>query len=127
MINFRNTTDGICLIKFCYSLEDLTDFRIATNSTNENETESEIETMERNVEEFEGDQSMKLKNLMLNYVVFMINLDSISFSASTPHETIRGILKQNFYLANVWNISILYVIFFYFSKSKAIFLVSNYF
>lgn len=110
MINFRNTTDGIGLIKFCFDLNDLTDFKISLNDESEGENENDSENMESTEAVFESDQMVSLNSLMLNYIVFMIKIDSISFSSQTPHESIRNALKKNYMLSNVWHISILYVI-----------------
>ncbi len=104
MLDTQAVTDGIVLIKFCESINDLADFEFSFESSLESSTENQ-----KNLKPFK-----RLLDESTCYVLFMIKLDSVSCPINTTVQSaIRSAIKQNMGLSKMWHISILYVIILY--------------
>ena len=114
MINYRNMVDGISLIKFCNSVSELESFQINSLKENELQNDENSSKPDENITDevqshFNNKNEITTTNL--NYVLFLIKLESINCSFTTNvHDAVRMSLKKNSTnLSNAWYATILYV------------------
>lgn len=92
MIESKAITDGICLVKFCENLKDITEFEFSPLS-NIDEKKSQV----------------KLERLMSNCILFLVKKDSISCSGNeNEHGAIKDALRKNMMISKMWHITVLY-------------------
>lgn len=105
--------DGISLIKFCNSVSELESFQINSLKENELQNDENNSKPDENITD-EVQSHFNNKNEIttnLNYVLFLIKLESINCSFTTNvHDAVRMSLKKNSTnLSNAWYATILYV------------------
>lgn len=103
MLASQALPDGIVLIRFCESINDIKEFEFNFESASEEATECEKTKSDTK-------SCKRLTDSSSNYVLFMIKTDSISSPVNTtPQDAIRSALKQNLSVQKIWHITILYV------------------
>lgn len=106
MTSFRNTTDCINLVKFCDDLNDLSNLRSLVFGKDEDMSEQEIETNQ--IIQVKNDT--KTSKPISDYLVLLIKHDSLSTNlSSSMQEAVRSEIKKNYFLSQIWNITIIYV------------------
>lgn len=136
LINCRNVTDGISLVKFCETLADLNEFslefamdaaskiedEIADETSNPSPmderrspatlgvTNGGIPSSSSSSSNGEKDVAMRRAQQVLHHVVFVIKLDVVNSSAMSPQETIRNVWKKNQPMnsSNIWSLAVIY-------------------
>ena len=87
MINFRNTTDCVNLIKFCDDLNDLSNLRSLVFGKDEEIADQDLETNQ--IIQVKNDT--KTSKPISDYLVLLIKHDSLSTSlSSSMQEAIRS-------------------------------------
>lgn len=116
MISYRNTADGIVLIKFCDNLTELEEFQFSSSCENNLPVDDQENVqVEPNLQSdyIKLDikrESNQLTSPNLNHVLFMIKLQTLNCSVIT--DAVRASLKKNMNnLTSTWYITIVYVSF----------------